>query len=439
VDDTPPLRILVLGAYGLIGRAVADCLAEAGHAVTGLGRDTRAAARSRPHIAWMDRDIAACRDPADWAPLLAGMDVVVNCAGALQDGPRDDVAAVQRDAMRALFAACAPAGVRRIVQVSAAGAAAGAPTAFMRTKAEADAALAACGVGWVVLRPGLVLGADAYGATALLRALAAWPAAIPLPLPLAEARVQTVAAGEVARAVLAAAEGRLPSGRAYDLVEEDSHSLAELLAALRAWTGRRPARVVPAPAALARGVAAACDVLGWLGWRTPLRTTALAEIGRGVRGDPRPWAEATGRPVGPLAETLRRQLATVQEKWFGGMWLLKPVLVGGLAAFWLASGAIALLHPAAAAAVLTTRGFPEAPALAAVLGGALLDLLLGLAVLVRRSMSAAALGMLATSLAYLAGGTLLAPDLWGDPLGPLVKVLPAMLPAAVLLAIAEER
>ena len=47
--------------------------------------------------------------------------------------------------------------------------------------------------------------------------------------------------------------------------------------------------------------------------------------------------------------------------------------------------------------------------------------------------------MLAASAAYLLGGTLLAPDLWGDPLGPLVKVVPAMLPAAMLLALAEER
>jgi hypothetical protein len=34
---------------------------------------------------------------------------------------------------------------------------------------------------------------------------------------------------------------------------------------------------------------------------------------------------------------------------------------------------------------------------------------------------------------------MLAPDLWADPLGPLVKVVPAMLPAVALLALAEDR
>jgi len=136
--------------------------------------------------------------------------------------------------------------------------------------------------------------------------------------------------------------------------------------------------------------------------------------------------------IGPVSGSLT-------AGWFGRAWLMRPVLIGGLAAFWLASGAIAMAQPGAAAGVLTARGLAGAPALAIVLGGALLDLALGALVLVRRTMPAAACGMLAVSAAYLLGGTLLAPDLWGDPLGPLVKVVPAMLPAAMLLALAEER
>jgi uncharacterized protein YbjT (DUF2867 family) len=235
--------------------------------------------------------------------------------------------------MLALFAACAAAGGVRVVQVSAAGATAAAPTLFMRSKAAADAALARFDLDWVVLRPGLVLAPQAYGATALLRALAAWPGALPLPLPLAEARVQTVAVEEVAAAVQAAAEGRVPLRRAYDLVEAESQSLGELVAALRAWTGRAPLRLWSAPTGLARVAAAIGDLLGRLGWRAPLRSTALAEIARGVRGDPQAWHAVTGTPVASLAETLRRHPATVQERWFGRIWLLRPLLVAGCAAW----------------------------------------------------------------------------------------------------------
>jgi uncharacterized protein YbjT (DUF2867 family) len=435
----PPSRILVLGAYGLIGGAVADRLAAAGHAVTGLGRSVAAARVARPHIGWVAQDIAACTRAEDWAPLIAGMDVVVNCAGALQDGPRDDVRAVQETAMLALWQACAAAGTRRVVQVSAAGATGDAPTEFMRSKARADAALAGLDLDWVVLRPGLVWAPTAYGGTALLRALAAWPGRLPLPLPHAGAAVQTVSVDDVAGAACAAAEGRIPLRRAFDLVESGRHSLATVVAMLRGWSGRAPMHILPAPAWVARLAGWVCDGLGRLGWRAPLRSTAVAELARGVVGDPAPWAAATGQALAPLADTLRRQPATAQDRWFGRLWLLRPVLIGGLAVFWLVSGAIALARPEAAVAVLTARDVPALPAWTLVLGGAAVDLALGALVLLRRTMPAAAAGMIAVSAGYLLGGSILAPDLWADPLGPLVKVLPAMLPAAVLLAVAEDR
>ena len=47
--------------------------------------------------------------------------------------------------------------------------------------------------------------------------------------------------------------------------------------------------------------------------------------------------------------------------------------------------------------------------------------------------------MLIVSLAYLAGGTVLEPALWLDPLGPLVKVLPSLLLTLTALAILDER
>lgn len=41
--------------------------------------------------------------------------------------------------------------------------------------------------------------------------------------------------------------------------------------------------------------------------------------------------------------------------------------------------------------------------------------------------------------AYLMGATLFRPDLWLDPLGPLLKTLPAAAAALVALAILDER
>ena len=74
-----------------------------------------------------------------------------------------------------------------------------------------------------------------------------------------------------------------------------------------------------------------------------------------------------------------------------------------------------------------------------VIGGAALDISIGVGVLVRATLRPAAFAAIATSLLYLALGTLAAPDLWTDPLGPLVKIVPGMALALAVAALAEER
>jgi uncharacterized protein YbjT (DUF2867 family)/uncharacterized membrane protein len=431
------MRALVLGAYGLIGSAVAARLVEAGWDVVGLGRSVEAPRRSRPEIEWRQADIATLLRPANWSPFLDGIDAVVNCAGALQDGARDDVAAVQRDAMRALYAAAESAGVSRFLQISAAGARPDSVTPFMRTKAEADASLAASGLDWTILRPGLVIGTAAYGGTALLRGLANFP--LIAPVVSGDAPIQTVAVEDIADAVRAALAGEVASRGAYDLLEDEAHSLEAVVAAWRAALGRPPATSFRAPRWLARVLFGVGDLAGRLGWRPPMRTAALLEIDAGVRGDPRPWRAAGGRPPQSLGVTLRRLPSTVQERWFGRLFLLKPVIAATLALFWIGSGVIGLVRLEQAADILLSRGMAVRLAYAAALIGGLVDMALGAAILVRRTHVAAAWGMLVVTALYLAGATLFAPDLWLDPLGPLLKVVPAALLALVALAIEEER
>ena len=161
-------RALVLGGYGLIGSSVMRALAGEGYDVVGLGRSQMAAERSDPDASWIIRDLTRmARD--DWAALLSDVDVVVNAAGALQDGAEDDLHAIHVGMVES-FLAAAEGLPLRIIQISAAGAEAGASTAFLRTKAQGDALVAGRALDWVILRPVLVLSSEAYGGTALLRA-----------------------------------------------------------------------------------------------------------------------------------------------------------------------------------------------------------------------------------------------------------------------------
>ncbi len=89
--------------------------------------------------------------------------------------------------------------------------------------------------------------------------------------------------------------------------------------------------------------------------------------------------------------------------------------------------------------MLTSRGWGDGAARVAVWIGGLADLALGLAILWRPAVRGAALGMVALAGGYLVAATLAAPDLWADPMGPLVKVIPGLILALVVAALADPR
>jgi uncharacterized protein YbjT (DUF2867 family) len=431
------VAVLVLGGYGLIGSAIVARLEAEGAAVVGLGRDTGAAARRWPGVEWRRADLGKLLTAEAWRPLLADIDVIVNAVGVLQQGLGDDPARVQDRAMQALYAAAREAGVRRVVQVSAVGARPDSPLAFLSSKARADEGLRRSGLEHVILKPALVIAPAAYGGTALLRGLAAFPGLVPLVLP--KSPVQALWIGDLADAAAAAVAGRIPSGATLDLAEPAPRTLAETVLLMRAWLGLAPAPVLPLPAFAGNVAGAGADLLGWLGWRSPLRSTALAVMRGGVTGDGGAAEVHLGRPLKSLPQMLAAMPAGAQERWFARLWLLKPVILGVLAAFWLTSGALGLTRLPDAAAVLTGRGAPADLARLAVVAGSAADLALGAAVLVRPLARWALAGMAGLSLVYMAGAAIFAPQLWLDPLGPMVKAVPALVLALVALAILDDR
>lgn len=429
-------KAYVLGGYGFIGASCIRALKRAGYDVTGIGRSLEAGLASDSDISWLERDIART-DAATWKQDLADADVVVNASGALQDGARDSLKAIHETAVAELIAAL-QGSATRFIQISAAGVAEEASTDFFQTKARGDALIAASDLNWIVLRPVLVIGPEAYGGTALLRANAAMPGvgfAIQSGVP-----VQTVFVEDLAEAVVQAASGELGGRFIADVTEDQAVTFGDLTSRIRAWLGYKPWRcVVPVPDAIVGMIGRCSDALGWLGWRSPLRTNALKALAAGIVGDPSEWKKRGGRHLRSLDETLQAMPATPQERMFSRLFLLLPAAIAALALFWILSGLFGLISFGEAAAVLTDKGVSDAAAGAAVLGGSVIDIGLGLAILNRKWTRRASLGMLAVSLAYLIGGSLIAPGLWADPLGPLVKVLPAMMLALFLALLLERR
>ena len=425
----------MIGAYGFIGQAICRALLREGHRVGGLGRSAAVGKRVLPELSWLKRDLATMDREEDWVPLLKDVDVVVNASGALQDGLRDDLRASQDRAIQALIGACEQGTPHRYVQISAPGADPKAVTRFHRTKGRADQRLQESRLDWVILRPGLVLGRSAYGGTALLRMLAALP--LVQPLVHGAAPIQCVSLDEVASISARAVAGGFPAGTCVDLVEPEPHTLRQVVTAMARWLGRpAPRWTIEVPPWLGRWAGRGADWVGLLGWRAPFRSTALSALEKGVTADPKPALALLGQPLMGLEEILAQQPATVQDRWFARLYLVLPFMVVTLAGFWLATGIIALANISAAAAWLPDDGVA---ARALVVIAACIDIALGLAVLVRPWTRWACWGMVLMTAAYLFGATLLTRGLWLDPLGPLVKPIPAMVLALITPTLMMER
>jgi uncharacterized protein YbjT (DUF2867 family) len=430
------MRILLLGASGLIGSAVAARLKRDGHEIVAVGRGGGAAARRVPVDRWVKLDLRQARTAETWRPHLAGIDAVVNCAGVLQDNSRDSPAKVHRDMPLALWKACAAAGVRRVIQLSALGVDRGGITDFSRTKNEGDEALASSGLDWVILRPSVVVGRPAYGGSALFRALASLPI---LPRPAEAGPVDVVQLDDVAETVARLLAPGAPSRIALELTGPDRLAFTEIVAAYRHWLGWTPPRRFTAPGWLMGIAYRAGDALAWLGWRPPIRSTPGKEIRRGAIGDNREWRRATGIEPQSLADALAANPASVQERWFSRLYLLKPLALGTFALFWLLTGLISLGPGYERATRYMLAGGGGALSEPSVIAGGLADVAIACAVAWRPTAKLGLWSALGLSVAYLVAGTVLLPGLWADPLGPMMKIWPILALNLLCLAILDER
>ncbi|CAH0355045.1 SDR family oxidoreductase [Aquabacterium sp. CECT 9606] len=214
--------ILILGASGCIGGAIASTLRARGHLVTEGRRTIVSGTASQLHVDFAD-DIT----PQGWAHRLntAGrFDVVINAVGILMPNERNSFERIHAEGPAALFQGAALAGVRRVIQISALGVG---PephhlqTAYALTKLRADEALIELArqglVDGIVVRPSLVYGPGSQS-VALFQQLARLPV-VGLP-GLGRQRVQPIHVLELAEVVARMAEHDSPIGSSSGWVQE---------------------------------------------------------------------------------------------------------------------------------------------------------------------------------------------------------------------------
>ncbi len=235
-----PLSIAVLGGTGFLGTRLVARLIKGGHRVTVLSRDRELHKHLLvlPGLTLENCDIYQEAQLSEW---FRGQDVVINLVGILNERGfgGGGFRRAHLELTRTVLQAVRSAGVPRLLQMSALGAATDAPSYYLRYKGEAEKLIhePQSPLDWTIFRPSVMFGpGDSF-----LNRFAGLLAAVPLAFPLARpnARMQPVFVDDVVEAFLRCLHGGACSKRTYELGGPQVYTLREIVELIAKLTGHR--------------------------------------------------------------------------------------------------------------------------------------------------------------------------------------------------------
>jgi NADH dehydrogenase len=229
--------VAVLGGSGFAGRHVCHALAAEGYRVRVATRDRERAKEQLILLPTVDVESVNVHDPAQLAAFARGADAVINLVGVLHDGRGDrGFRAAHVELARKAVAACRESGVPRLLHMSALAADRAGPSAYLRTKGEAEAIARESGLAWTIFRPSVIFGREDRFLNLFAGMLRFAPF---LPLACPGARFQPVFVEDVAVAFVKSLADSGSVGKSYDLCGPRVYTLRELVEYVRAVTGRK--------------------------------------------------------------------------------------------------------------------------------------------------------------------------------------------------------
>lgn len=247
---------VVYGGSGFLGRYVVRRLAADGWRVRVGCRHPEQALFVRTYgaVGQVEPFLCNIRDDASVARLMEDAEAVVNLVGILVEHGRNTFEAVHVDGAERIARIAAEKGVRRLVHVSAIGAAPDAPSRYGRTKCAGEKAVHRHVRDAVILRPSVMFGPEDEFFNRFARMARLSPV---IPIAGASTLFQPVYVDDVARVAMMAIDGEAGPG-VYELGGPGVHSFRELMQIMLKVIHRRRL-VVNMPRPVAGVVAGLCD------------------------------------------------------------------------------------------------------------------------------------------------------------------------------------
>lgn len=235
-------KVCMVGGTGFVGRHLASELVRRGYLVRVLSRRRE---RHRELLVLPTLELAQVNvhSVADLNAQFKGCDAVVNLAGILNERRGcvgADFESVHVALPRKVAEACLASGATRLLHMSALNAAADAPSAYLRTKAEGERIVheaAASGLQVTSFRPSVIFGFDDDFFNRFATLLRFSPLFFPLACP--NATFAPAYVGDVVQAFAAALTDKRAFGKSYQLCGPDRMTLRELVEYTALQAGRR--------------------------------------------------------------------------------------------------------------------------------------------------------------------------------------------------------
>lgn len=226
--------VCVIGGSGFVGRHICHRLAAQGYRVRVPTRDPERAKQLIP-LPTVELTAADVHDPDDLTRAIRGVEAVINLVGVLHDGRgRHSFAQAHVELARKVAAACRQQGVRRYIHMGALNADANGPSAYLRSKGEAEAIVRASALDVTVFRPSVIFGREDSFLNLFASLLSFLPVVF---LGSPDARFQPVFVEDVAAAFVKSLEDLASFGKSYDLCGPKAYTLRELVEYVGRMTG----------------------------------------------------------------------------------------------------------------------------------------------------------------------------------------------------------